>query len=574
MVVKQRLAVLLAGTVLGGSFLAAAPARADDTQTQKLQAEINGMQQQLQTMQNQLAQAKQQANAAQQAVQNIPAGLYNAAPPGSPLVTKGPAWLDSVHVSLAGSFIAMEGAWRQRNEISSGASDPAFSSLPFSNTPLYYENELRFSAQQSRIALKASGDIDPSQHLKAYYESDWLGAGVTANSRESNSYNLRIRQAYFAYDNDNYHFHFSAGQQWSFLTQDRVGMLAGSENVPLTIDAQYAVGFNWSRQPAVRFIEDWNKTVWFGVSVEAPQAAISGTLPASGAAFPFAVNQANTCNNSGLLNDTTYCSNDIAPDIIEKVAIDPGWGHYEAFAMERWFADSVSPFVSAATPASWSTQTTFGWDIGGNALFPVIPKLLDLQGSVMYGQGGGRYGSSQLADVTYGSNGSLQPLPYLGAMIGAVAHPFAGTDVYVYAGQEQVNANSFGTGAGAGGYGNPLLANNGCSLANPAYAGSTSSGVVGTASFNSPIAGSTCTANVQKTQEITVGVWQDAYKGALGRVRVGLQYEYVRLTAFGTNCALAGAAGCVAGATSTPNAGLNPNNNIVFLSLRYYPFNN
>ena len=42
----------------------------------------------------------------------------------------------------------------------------------------------------------------------------------------------------------------------------------------------------------------------------------------------------------------------------------------------------------------------------------------------------------------------------------------------------------------------------------------------------------TCTANVQKTQEFTIGFWQDVYKGNLGRVRIGLQYEYVTLTAF------------------------------------------
>ena len=132
--------------------------------------------------------------------------------------TKGPpSWFDSIHISLAGSFIAMEGAWRQRNEVSSGATDPPFSTIPLQNSPLYSQNELRFSAQQSRIALKATGDIDPAQHLKGYYESDWLGAGVTANSRESNSYNLRIRQAYFEYDNDYWGFHFAPGQQWSLL---------------------------------------------------------------------------------------------------------------------------------------------------------------------------------------------------------------------------------------------------------------------------------------------------------------------------------------------------------------------
>lgn len=288
-------------------------------------------------------------------------------------------------------------------------------------------------------------------------------------------------------------------------------------------------------------------------------------MPASGPAYPYSVNAANNCNNSGLLDSATYCSNDVAPDIIEKFALDPGWGHFEAFAMERWFAASVSPYVSAVTPASWSTKTTFGWDVGGNALLPVVPKFVDLQGSVMYGAGGGRYGSSQLADVTYGSNGALQPLMYFGAMVGIVVHPITGLDVYGYAGQEQVNANYFG--AGSSGYGNPAANNGGCLDANPAYPNNP--GGIGSGSFNSPIAGSTCTGNVQRTQEITVGFWQDAYKGDLGRVRVGLQYEYVRLYAF-SGSATATSTG---GAPSTPNQGLTPDNNIVFISLRYYPFN-
>jgi multidrug efflux pump subunit AcrA (membrane-fusion protein) len=173
------------------------------------------MQRQLQVMQAQLAETKKQAKAAaqqaqqaaqeQQAAQqqqaqgqpvNIPANLYAA---DMPVVTKGgPSWFDSIHVSLAGSYIAMEGAWRQRNENSSGASDPGFSTIPLANSPLYNENELRFSAQQSRIALKASGDIDPGRHVAGYYEMDFLGAAGTANSRESNSYTPRIRQLWFA----------------------------------------------------------------------------------------------------------------------------------------------------------------------------------------------------------------------------------------------------------------------------------------------------------------------------------------------------------------------------------------
>ena len=576
MVVKQRLGVLLAGTVLGTSFLIAAPAFADDAQ---LQQQINAMQQQLNAMQGQLAQtkaqaaaAKQQASAAQQQassaqqeasvaqqnLQNIPPNLYNA---DLPIPTKGPpAWFDTVHISLAGSFIAAEGVFRERNEISSGASDPAFGGIPFQNSSLWSENEYRMSAQQSRIALKVTGDIDPAQHLKGYYESDWLGAANTANSRESNSYNLRIRQAYFGYENDNWHSHFSAGQMWSLLTQNRVGIQNGTENTPLTIDAQYVVGFNWARQPAIRWVQDWNKVAWFGVSVEASQtafasngAAVAGT-PNTGLTVPpgLAVNATNTCNNSGLLDNQTSCSNNVAPDIIEKVGIDPGWGHYEALALQRWFADQVAPApVALAANPQWAQKVTFGWGVGGSALVPVWPKFVDLQGSVLYGQGIGRYASSQLTDAVIGSNGTVQPVTSVQFLVGGVAHPWAGSDWYAYYGQEQTQRNAWTVAGTQGGWGNLLFAESGCGAA------ATAPGLVSPAAFNTTSA--TCTANVQRAQEITVGFWQDFYKGDLGRMRYGLQYEFVQLDLFN-------GVGSVAG-------GLHPNNNIVFFSLRYYPFN-
>ena len=124
MVVTRRMSRLLAGTVLGTSLIAL-PAFAQDAQSQqKMQNEINALQQQLQALQNQ---------------QNkIPAGLYNQA---SPMVTKGgPAWIPAgLQISLAGSFIAMEGAWRQHNEIANGASDPPFGApgIPLQNSVLY-----------------------------------------------------------------------------------------------------------------------------------------------------------------------------------------------------------------------------------------------------------------------------------------------------------------------------------------------------------------------------------------------------------------------------------------------------
>jgi hypothetical protein len=598
-IVKRNVGLLLSGTVLVSIFVTA-PALAQDAQTDQLQRQINSLQKQLQALQSQVTETKQQAKAAQQSaqtaqqsaqtaqqtVQNIPTGLYNA-DVALPTKAAAPSWFGGIHVSLAGSYIAMEGAWRQHNEISSGASDPPFSQLPFHNSPLWFENETRFSAQQSRLAIKASGDIDPAQHLTAYWENDWLGAAGTANLRESNSFNLRMRQAWLFYDNENWHSHFLAGQAWSMVTANRLGILPGTENAPLTIDAQYAVGFNWARQPQLRFVQDWNKTVWFGVSVESSQTAFASNgngvagaatfTPGGGTVVPpgLAVNPGNTCNAAGLLNNLTLCSNNKFPDVVEKVAFDPGWGHYEAVGLQRWFTDEVAltgaPFLpKGATSPGWGEKTNFGWGIGGSVLLPVWPKFLDLQGSILAGEGLGRYGSSQLADVTIGPDGTLKPLKTTQVLLGFVAHPWEGFDIYGYAGQEQVSSNFWNITTGGattnGGYGNPAYGNGGCFNEN------TSSTFA--ASFNSPITGTTCTANVQRTQELTIGFWYGLYKGDLGQVRVGAQYEFVKLQAFsGTPVATGIGTAAAPLAGPTPNQGLNPYNNIVFFSLRYYPFN-
>jgi hypothetical protein len=535
------------------------------------------MKRQLEKMEHELAQKKQ---APTPRVAGVPAGaapvtarngneIVIPAPSAPPPAAEGrtifakalPSWVDGIHFSMAGSFIVMEGAYRQHSEVADGASSPPFGSpgIPLQNSALSSEREFRASAQQSRIAMKMWGDIDPNQHVKGYYEMDFLGASTDANNRESNSFTPRIRQAFAEYDNDLWHFHFVGGQAWSLLTQNRVGMLPNSENVPLTIDAQYVVGFDWLRNPQLRFVYDVNKVAWFGVSIEQPATVFPGS-PASGNTniappAPIVTSINNTCTGATHLNGTTTCSNDVGPDVIEKFALDPGFGHYELLGVERWFSDEVA---NTTVPNSWSQKVTMGWGVGGNVLLPAIPKILDLQGSVLYGQGIGRYTSSQLPDAVVGPDGKLSPITMLSFMVGAVAHPFEGNDIYTYYGEDRTYANAWTSGATQGGWGNANFVNNGC--VNQNLGGGTLGG------FNTPIGGTTCSFDVQKSQEFTIGFWQDAYKGNLGRLRYGLQYEYVRLTAF------QGAPGPIT-ATSTPNQGLTPNNNILMFSFRYYPFN-
>jgi hypothetical protein len=202
-------------------------------------------------------------------------------------------------------------------------------------------------------------------------------------------------------------------------------------------------------------------------------------------------------------------------------------------------ANGVCPFTPGNV-GSANSHVKVGEGIGGSVLLPVIPKVLDLQGSVLYGKGIGRYGASQLSDVVVGSDGTLSPITALHAMVGAVAHPLEGLDIYAYAGIEKSDKNVFNSAAGITGFGVPTLLNSGCNI------------VTG-ASFTGGV--SNCAAVNKETAEVTIGFWQNLYKGEYGRVATGLQYEYVRRKSFDG----------VPGPVSTDD-------NIVMSSLRYYPF--
>src|SRR5262249_6734845 len=117
--------------------------------------------------------------------------------------------------------------------------------------------------------------IDPYQKLSGYYESDFLGVGQTSNYNQSNSWAPRLRHAYFTYDNTGWGgwgFHILAGQTWTLATQNQVDMTPRKENIPLTIDANYVVGFNYLRQWQIRGVVDVAPGIALGVSAENPAA--------------------------------------------------------------------------------------------------------------------------------------------------------------------------------------------------------------------------------------------------------------------------------------------------------------
>jgi hypothetical protein len=418
-----------------------------------------------------------------------------------------------------GGFIELAGIFRDPNLVSDVETN--FGAIPFRNSPLSRENEFRFSARQSRFSGMFAAKIDPTLKITGYFELDFLGAAVTSNSRESNSYVPRIRQLFTAIDSLDTGWHVLAGQAYSLITTNAVGITPLKEQIPLTIDPQFVVGFNWTRNPQIRVVKDVAPGLWAAVSLEAPQSV----LPPSPFAAPngVSVNFNNPGDPTGQLNSTTTYSNNSAPDIAAKLAFEPGFGHYEVKGLARFFNDRVIG----------RTNDAVGYGVGAAATFPLLDRRLEFQVSGLVGQGIGRYGTTLLPDFALRADGSIAPIPAFQLLTGLVGHVQPGTDVYIYAGWEHASrAGAFST----AGYGSPTLTVTGCNVEGAAA--------------------TTCQAETRDIRQITGGFWHDLYKGSFGRLAAGAQVSYTERDAF-------------RGAF-----GISPSTHLVvgLASLRYYPF--
>ncbi|WP_158916322.1 hypothetical protein [Caulobacter sp. S45] len=436
-----------------------------------------------------------------------------------------------------GGFIEAANVYREHNtanDISTG-----LNTIPFPQTRQGHTESDLFTPRQSRVSALVEGKPTADITLSMYGEFDFQGAAQSANSNESNSYNPRIRHLYASIDWADTGWHFLAGQTWSLVTLNSKGITPRNEVTPLTIDGQYTAGFDWTRQPQVRVTKDFlNKTIWIAASAENPQTTFTGTVPAG---------VINTINNgqgffggtTGTLATTTSNGNVTAvsgvatatqslnhvPDFVVKAAAEEDIAghhvHAEVYGMARTFSDQL---------ATMKTDSITTGAFGGGIIAQVIPGWFDFQASALNGKGIGRYGSAQLPDVTFNTNGHIEPIEETIALLGGTVHATKDLDVWVYGGEEHESRAAYGT----IGYGNPSFVNTGC--------GTEASTL-------------TCTGNTKMLEELSGGFWQKLYSGPWGQARIGLQYSYVDRVAF-------------SGVGGAPTA----HDNMIFTSFRYYPF--
>ncbi len=458
-------------------------------------------------------------------------------------------------ISFSGSFLAGETDWREG--ATGGGLNTPFTGVPLQNSDDAQISEFGGSGRQSRLAIRAVGKL-PDWTMTGYYEADWLGTGITSNNNQSNSYVMRQRQMW-ADAKTNGGWDFSGGQGWSLAAETTQGLTRGTEILPATIDPQYEPGFVWTRQYSFRISKSAANKFFIGASAENAE-----TLNPAGSGLPTNLLIGSAGAGGGLYNATANYSFNETPDFVAKIALEPGWGHWEIFGIERNFRDRIYPNEVCTTSTSGTTTCTNstgafndsipGAGIGGGFRVPMANKKLSIGLKGLWGKGMGRYGSSTIADITLRPDAEIDPLKAFSALSTVELNPNKRLSIYFNYGGDYVYRDY----VGKEGYGSPLANMSGCHTEPaPGNGGAGAYGGGGTG-FN-PATPSSCGNQNKDVQEFTAGYWYNIYSGPQGRLRYGLQYSRIERDIWSG-----------AGGTTNPGGGANGVDNMFFTSFRYY----
>jgi len=486
----------------------------------------------------------------------------DVAPTTSPI--EGPLTIHFRGINITpGGYAAAEFVRRSR-ALSADLPTP-FNSVTMPGASQSQLSEFFGSGRQSKITTFVNGKLK-NVDLSSYVSADFLSAGVTSTSTSTNSYTLRLRQAWAQARFDN-GWSFLGGQVWSLATENGKGISPDddlgrtNDARPKTIDPSYNVGFVFSRQYGIRVTKTFGDKVAFAVAMENAQ----GTLTTHGNGDNFLLGNAGASNS---YNTTSTYTFNPSPDLIAKVAFDPGFGHYEVFGLYDRFTDRIFPcgevaLVSPATtgpcPSGVGTgpnavgafnASKNGGGVGASARWNLAKKVtFGVKG--FGGSGVGRYAPGGLSDVSINGDGSLHVIKNLMGLATLELHVSKKLDIYGYGGTEYAGrAASFDPITGKEvGYGAPLFNNSGCYTEVPP---AVNTGFTPTSLSN-------CTADTRALIEGTIGFWYRFYSGPRGRFQFGTQYSYL------TRDTWSGVGFTKTGPGVTPE-GID---NMVFTSFRY-----
>jgi hypothetical protein len=331
---------------------------------------------------------------------------------------------------------------------------------------------------------------------------------------------------------------------WNLITLNRKGTDSDNANlwIPNIIEAQYSVGYDWGRFAEIRVSKTLNERVTLALGLANPSylssannttTGISGLASVGNGLDGNSLATACTTSTAGVTtctNTPTYSTN-LAPDLIVKLAYDdPKLGHYEAKALGRFFRDRVQP---TATSAGWN-NTGLGFGVGAGAVIPVLPKKVDFIAQGLYGKGISRYEDAGQYDFVVhnnptgfkGGDNNLYMVKSFSVLAGFESHPNKKTEIDLVFGDEYygrdtytlINTTTLAT--ATTGYGSPTAVNTGCYYEN-----------LGQYNGANPLAPLTelpaCTGNNRNLWNGKLYGYYDVYKGPMGTLRYGAEFDYI-----------------------------------------------
>lgn len=243
--------------------------------------------------------------------------------------------------------------------------------IPVSSTPSSAGLDTDVQARESRINFRSNHTLASGDKLSTFVEVDFL-LSPGGNERVSNSYNPRLRHAFFKYNN------WTFGQTWSTFMD--VGALP--ESVDFIGPSESTI---FDRQPLIRYTNGpWE------FAVENPETTIT----------PFG-------GGGRIVSD-----DGAIPDVVARYTAKVGSGHIKAAAIFRQLDyDGV-----ANTGAVDDTETGFGLALSGK--HPFGSNGADLRWAANFGSGIGRYlGLNTANDASEDAAGNLEAIDQWGAFV-------------------------------------------------------------------------------------------------------------------------------------------------------------
>jgi len=420
----------------------------------------------------------------------------------------------------------VEAAFVRRSRALGADLPTPFNSLTMPGASQSQLSEFFGSARQSKVTTFVEGHVG-SVDLSSYISADFLSAGITSTSTQTDGYTLRLRQAWAQAKFDN-GWSFLGGQMWSLVTEDAKGIspdddMGKTNDVrPKTIDPSYNVGFDFARQYGVRVTKSFNDKIAVAFAIENPQA----TLTTHQNANNYLLGELGASNS---YNSTANYSFNPSPDIIAKAAFDPGFGHYEVYGLLDRFTDRVFPCVeytndptlcgTSASALGAYNASKEGGGFGASARWTFAKRVtFGLKG--FGGSGVGRYAPGGLADASINPDGTVHLIKNLQGL-GTLEWHGKKIDVYTYGGAEYASRtwgidNTNPSKPVEVGYGAPGFNNTGCYNETTPGSGGFAPGTL-----------NGCTADTRALIEGTIGFWYRFYSGPRGKFQYGTQYSYV-----------------------------------------------